>query len=617
MAINFKVPSSPSRSILTIDTFLGADFTNSPTAVDETRSPNCKNMIRDVPGKVRKCMGYQTIERYDGKINGYHRIHGDEYGLVHVGTLMYHKDVVKYEGANDVRSPSWQFGAKLYIVDGKKLLVWDGTNVNPVSDVAKIPTVTIAKDPSGGGTVYESLNLLQPGFTELFLGTEDDTAYHLTFGELDDTPTEVYVLDSTGNWVEKTEDVDYTVDRTNGIINFATAPGKSPVTGEDNVKITAYRTVSGYADRVNKCCIGTQYGLNGATDRLFLSGNPDYINHDWFSEQDNPTYFPDTNYSVLGNSKSAIMGYSIINNYLATHKDERETGQFIIFREGTLVDDSVIFRIVNTLQGAGAIAKNTFAYLSSEPLFLTRLGVYAITAQDVTGEKYGQNRSFYLNGKLLEEDNLENAFAFVYKDMYWLCINDVAYILDGLQPLQTDKTMPYSTRQYAGFYRTNLPANCMWEFDGVLYFGTTDGRVCRFYTDPDVGVSYNDDGETIEAIWETPEIDGKLFYKNKTFRYMAVRLKSAIAATLEIYAKKNEEWNFIKRDSYYSKLLTFSELIFSEIKFGSDKLQKNITTKLRIKKVDRASFQLRNSELNEPFGILDIAFEFVENGNHK
>lgn len=617
MATKFSIPSSPSRSVLTISTFLGADFTNSPAAVSENQSPNCKNMIRDVPGKVRKCMGYKKIAEYDDQINGYHYIRGEQYGLVHAGTKMYYNGVVKYSDANNARSRSWQFDNKLYIVDGKKLLVWDGAEVKPASEYAKIPTVTIAKAPNGGGTSYEDLNLIQPGFTELFAGTEGDTAYHMTFGGLDDTTVKAYILDSSGSWAEKTENTDFTVDRENGIINFTAAPGKSPVTGEDNVKITAYRTVSGYADRINKCCIGTQYGLKGAMDRLFLSGNPDYINQDWFSDQNDPTYFADTYYSGLGTSKSAIMGYSVINNYLATHKDEMETDQFIVLREGVLADNKPVFRSVNTLQGAGAIAKDTFAYLSSEPLFLTRSGVYAITAQDITGEKYGQNRSFYLNGKLLKESDLEKSFAFVYKDMYWLCVNGVAYILDGLQPMQTDKSMPYSTRQYAGFYRTNLPANCMWEKDGNLYFGSTDGRVCEFYSDSDALVSYNDDGEKIEAIWETPDLDGKLFYKNKTFRYLAVRLKSAVATTLEMYVQKRGLWSFIKKDNYTARYLSFGSVVFSKFTFSSDQTQKIIPTKLRVKKVDKARFRFVNSELNEPYGLFDIALEYVENGNHK
>lgn len=613
----FSVPSSPKRNSITINEFLGADFTNLPSAVDERMSPNLKNMIRDVPGKVRKCMGYRTIKTYDGKINGYHKIHGLDEGVVHAGTKMYLGDSVLYENANDARSNSWQFEDRVVIADGKELLIFDGSSVKKAAEVSKIPVVTIAKSPSGGGTPYEGLNLINAGFTELFLGTESDTAYHLSFDDLDNTSVKAYVLDVTGDWIEKVEGTDFSVDRQNGIINFVDAPGKSPVTGEDNVKVTAYRTVSGYGDRINKCTFGIQYGVSGAADRLFLSGNPDYINLDWYSGQYDPTYFPDTGYSQLGSPRSAVMGYSIINNYLATHKDELETDKSIILREGILSDDEPMFRIVNTLKGVGAISKDTFCYLANEPLFLTRLGIYAVTAQDVTGEKYGQDRSFYLNGKLTKETGLEDAFAYTYKDMYWLCINDVAYILDGLQPIRTDKADPYSTRQYVGFYRTNLPANVMWEKEGILFFGSKDGRVCEFYTDHNSPQSYSDDGAAIEAIWDTPDIDGKAFYKNKTFRYLAVRLQSAIATSVSIYGQKRGEWSLIKRDESVGNSLSFQGIVFSKLVFACDATQKIITQKIRMKKVDKVRFRLVNDSLHQPFGLYDIAIEYIENGNCK
>ena len=89
MAVQFKVPASPSRSTLTIENFLGADFTNDPAAVDIDKSPNLLNMIREVPGKVRKSMGWQTIAEFDGPINAYHTMHGKTHGLIHAGTKIY------------------------------------------------------------------------------------------------------------------------------------------------------------------------------------------------------------------------------------------------------------------------------------------------------------------------------------------------------------------------------------------------------------------------------------------------------------------------------------------------------------------------------------------------
>lgn len=631
MAVSFSVPKSPSKSVLTIDTFLGADFTNSPANAEKEKSPNTVNMIRDVPGKIRKCMGYETIETYQSsdetpvpyRINGFHKMRNDEYGFVHAGTNIYHNGTLLYSTANDERSKSWEFEDKLYILDGKKFLVAekvdDSYTIAPVEDNAYTPTVTISKDPEGGGTPYEDLNLLTPAFTESFLGKAAVKDYNLSFKGLDNTPPIVEVMDANGDFQPKTIGTDFTVNYTDGIITFTNGsiPGESPLSGEDNVKITAYRTVEGYADRINKCTIGTLFGVNGALDRLFVSGNPDYINYDWYSGQYDPTYFTDTSYSMLGSSASAIMGYSVISNYLAAHKDYMEKDQNIILREGDLVENEPSFRIINTLQGAGAVGKYTFAYLSTEPLFLTKSGIYAVTAQDITGEKYAQNRSYFLDGKLLNESFMEEAYGFVYKDMYWLCLNNVAYILDGLQPVHTDKSRPYSTRQYVGYYRTNLPARVMWEKDERLYFGTHDGRICRFFKDKYSLPSYNDDGEPIEAVWETPDIDGKLFYKNKTLRYIALRLDAAQSTSVEIWVMNRGIWQFIKKDESSGKYLSFSKLIFSKLSFSGDTTQHTIPTKVRVKKVDKFRLRIKNDELNEPFGVYNIAFEYVENGNYK
>ena len=617
MAVNFSVPGSPKRSVIKISDFLGVDFTNSPANVDLRKSPNGQNMIRDVPGKVRKCMGYETISTYDSRINGAHFRYGDKDYLIHAGTSLYKGENAIYEDMNDERSKSWQIEDKLYIVDGKTVLSYDGETIKPVSENAYIPILTIAKSPSGGGTQYESLNLIQPGFTELFSGTAEDTDYQMSFNGLDDKPVKVEVLNEDGNWVEKTEDTDYSVNRELGKVTFTTAPGASPVTGEDNVRITAYRTVDGYSGRINKCTIGALFGVNGATDRLFLSGNPDHINYDWYCDYNNPLYWPDTAYSTLGSSKSAIVGYSIINDRLAAHKDEMEEDRNVVLREGNITNNEATFKIVNSLQGAGAVAKHSFAYLSNEPLFLTNLGVYAITPQDITGEKYSQNRSFFLNGKLLNEPDLSDAYACVYKDLYWLCLNNVAYILDGLQPVQTDKSMPYATRQYVGFFRTNLPARIMWTDEKDLYFGTEDGKVCRFFSDSNAMSSYNDDGEAIHAIWDTPDFIGSLFYKNKTFRHMDVRLASAANTSIKLYVQKRGLWEFIKEETKKMRFFDFDNINFSKFTFSTDTTPKTVSTKIKVKKVDKARFRLENNELNEAFGLYDIAFEYVENGYYK
>lgn len=522
-----------------------------------------------------------------------------------------------YTGCADARSSSWQYGDKLYLVDGKALLVYDGEKVAPASENAKIPIVTIGKAPSGGGKPLDDLNLLQPKFTEQFLGTETDKVYQLSFPGLDAAAVTVKLLQANGTWVDKKEGTDFTVNRTTGAVTFLQAPGKSPVTGQDNISITASRTISGYADRINHCDIGILYGISGAADRLFLSGNPDNKNYDWFSEQYDFSYFPDTGYAVLGTDHSAIMGYSIINDRLAAHKDDMEDGRNVILRSGQLTDGKPAFPIVGTLQGPGAVAKHTCDYLCTEPLFLTGLGIYAITPADLTGERYANLRSYYINGLLLKEPHLEDAVGISYKDMYWLVLNGTGYILDGLQPQQTDKSAPYATRQYACFHRQGLPARVLWQREGRLWFGTNEGKICRFYNDPDALHSYSDDGKPITCSWRTPYLEGKSFYKNKSFKFLAIRLSSAVATSVKIFSQRRGIWTMIKENEAAARYFSWSNICWSKFSWSPDSTPKTVSGKVRVKKVDKACFEFQNTALNEPFGLMDYALEFVENGKYK
>lgn len=522
-----------------------------------------------------------------------------------------------YTGCADARSSSWQYGDKLYLVDGKALLIYDGDKVAPASENAKIPIVTIGKAPSGGGKPLDDLNLLQPKFTEQFLGTETDKVYQLSFPGLDAAAVTVKLLQANGTWVDKKEGTDFTVNRTTGAVTFLQAPGKSPVTGQDNISITASRTISGYADRINHCDIGILYGISGAADRLFLSGNPDNKNYDWFSEQYDFSYFPDTGYAVLGTDHSAIMGYSIINDRLAAHKDDMEDGRNVILRSGQLTDGKPAFPIVGTLQGPGAVAKHTCDYLCTEPLFLTGLGIYAITPADLTGERYANLRSYYINGLLLKEPHLEDAVGISYKDMYWLVLNGTGYILDGLQPQQTDKSAPYATRQYACFHRQGLPARVLWQREGRLWFGTNEGKICRFYNDPDALHSYSDDGQPITCSWRTPYLEGKSFYKNKSFKFLAIRLSSAVATSVKILSQRRGIWTMIKENEAAARYFSWSNVCWSKFSWSPDSTPKTVSGKVRVKKVDKACFEFKNTALNEPFGLMDYALEFVENGKYK
>ena len=88
MAISFSIPKSPAKQVYEATNFLGADFTSEASTVDETKSPNVENMIRSVPGKIRKRMGYKLFADYGEPIYGVHHLSTTDIWLIHAGNKL-------------------------------------------------------------------------------------------------------------------------------------------------------------------------------------------------------------------------------------------------------------------------------------------------------------------------------------------------------------------------------------------------------------------------------------------------------------------------------------------------------------------------------------------------
>ena len=402
-------------------------------------------------------------------------------------------------------------------------------------------------------------------------------------------------------------------------MTFKTAPAAG-VGGEDNVSITAAKTHAGYADMVNQCSVCILYGVAGMPDRMFVSGHPTLINRDWYCAQNDPTYWPDTGYSVLGSGRSAVMGYAIINNHLAAYKDVAEPERAVILRTGTMGEDGEAqFVLTGTMAGPGIMSRWSCANLENEPLALTVQGVYALSPSDVTGERYTQNRSFYADGALLKLANLQEAVACVFNGMYWLCNGAQAYILDGLQPM-THNGRPYSTRLFAAFHRTNLPARVMWtENDGKeLWFGSAAGKVYRFYTDPETPDSYNDDGVTVGgsdgACWETPDFEGSVFFRTKNFKWLAIQLRAGLAATAKLYAMRDGLWELIREIGAELNYWSWETFNWETFSWSSNLENQTLSSKTRLKKLARTRYRIENNNVNEPLGLMAIGFDYTEPG---
>lgn len=609
-----SAPDEPSVMKVSINSFLGADLTDAPSYISAYRSPECPNMIRESRGKVRKWIGWHTVEEYEGQINGFH-IFTDTDGdrlLIHAGTKLYFGDEVIYDGMNDNRSSSRQLNGKLIIADGKKLMMYykyDSTyKCEAVSNNAYVPTVVLSRAPKGGGKAYQPINLLGSKRKDSFLGTADDTVYQLSAVQIKSVD-KVEKLNSQGGYDEVTE---FTSDVTAGQVTFSVAPGVSVVTGQDNIIITYSKDTDEYENKINSCDIMTLYGVNGAMDRIFLAGGNKQTNRDYYCQMDDPTYWGDLWYSIIGQDNSAIVGYSVINDKLATHINQSDNDTNIILRTGGISDDgTATFRLSGSYQGGGAVSKYAFGILETEPLFLTNSGVMAVTPSDVLGERYAQLRSYYINGLLLKQD-LSQAVCAVYDRFYMLAVGGYLFALDGTQR-SVEKNMPYSNRQYECFYRTNVPARVICNVNNTLVFGTQDGKVCRFYKDYSVTQNFNDDGQPIKAKWTTPELTGKNFYYKKKFKLISLMVGAAVATGVRVCALYDGIKELLFDYDSSARYFSFSNVVFSKLSFKTDRTSQIFKEKISVKPDNKkAQFVFENDVLNEPLALYDIAIEFTE-----
>ncbi len=166
----FKVPASSKLYTVNIEQFKGVDFSNNPTQVANGRSPDAVNMISNQAGFPIKTQGYELVYDFGARINGIYRLYdGQEHLLIHAGNKLYEgftEPTLLSNNMADQRSMGFQMSEKLWLLDGASFKVFgkfeDTYAVKDVTEIAYVPTTSIARGAASGGTSFENVNLLQP-----------------------------------------------------------------------------------------------------------------------------------------------------------------------------------------------------------------------------------------------------------------------------------------------------------------------------------------------------------------------------------------------------------------------------------------------------------------------
>ena len=206
---------------------------------------------------------------------------------------------------------------------------------------------------------------------------------------------------------------------------------------------------------------------------------------------------------------------------------------------------------------------------------------------------------------------MKTAVAAVWNGWYLLCVNDHCYVADSRQKSEFNESYTYEW-----YYWTNIPARVFLTVDEVLYFGTADGKLCRFNNDVGTMACYNDNGNAIPAIWSTKSDDFGLFGKRKTMvkRGSVVMIKPYARSSIEVYVTTDKLTDKLIRTGTMD-IFTFADIDFARFTFNTSDLPQVIPFNKKVKKFIALQLIFRNAVKDEGFGIYGTEVTYVE-GNY-
>ncbi|MDV3426955.1 MAG: DUF2460 domain-containing protein [Bacillota bacterium] len=483
------------------DNFRGVDFSNDEVML--SRSPSAKNMWKNY--KDSECIetrpGMTLLNTFSNKILGlfFYEINNSTQVLVHVGTKLLKwtnypttpaTTTELFSGMNVAESKAFVFNNVLFILDGINYIEYNGTTAKTV--VGTIPIVSYWKNPDGSTSiddttdtdlVLQDVNVLTSLRSERFIG-DGTAAYQLSSKNIDSAL--VYLVTATVDGVLKTENTDFTVNRTTGVVTFNSAPAKN-----SKVIITYSKTTTGYSTRISNCTMCVEFD-----NRIFFSGNPDYPNAVFHCELQDPRYVRDTAYYECGldlaNIKALIPG----NNALWVIKEINQNSSSVYYMTPTL--DSTYDKIYPMSNGSISLGcVSTGINFNDDIVFFSDRGLEGISNSSLYSEQLLQHRSSLVDGKMIFDTDYKKVKLAEYNG-YLLClINSHVYLADSRQKFQNST----NNIEYEWYY-WELPNTITYikEYRGNLYLGNAAGKLFKLDGTKDNGVD-------IESVWTTPKDD--------------------------------------------------------------------------------------------------------------
>lgn len=229
---------------------------------------------------------------------------------------------------------------------------------------------------------------------------------------------------------------------------------------QNNIEITfpSFDEENDKSSYINRCTFGILYSDQYSQNRLIVSGNPDVINCDWWTDDINVyahqddvnvrqdlmyndlTYFPDENFCYYGGDQAKVIGYDVDENgKLIVFKENFENEPTIYFREGAQIynnkDGSYTYKLNMFSGNAGAYPLNNKVILNfaGRTIFLSNeKNVAILLSTDALKDKgkYAISASVNIDAKLKQfsKNELEKAIFYSDEKFLYFAIGSVIFV---------------------------------------------------------------------------------------------------------------------------------------------------------------------------------------------
>lgn len=605
---------------IAIETFGGIDISSSSTTIPFFNSPDIKNMLPNSRGDLDSRRGWKTIKDFGNiPINSIMNYNSEL--LVVAGDKIYSsKDnytASLYTTVN-AEHEGFMYNGKLYIINGSKYLVYNGTTITEV--VGYTPTITINTPSTGGGTAFEDLNLIAKRFKQAFQQTSgSNLTFQMAYATLGAGPVTAKVWNVTTKvYDDKVETTHFTVNRATGLITFITAPPLSSLAdGNDTVIIDVEKDL-GTRSTIEKCTTHAIYGGNTEIS-VWLTGNTDLPNYDWNSKVsagiNDPTYFPKNSFDIVGAPDQSIVGYEHYYDKLIIYKTESTW-----IRSATLTDSGNVYnkQIVNNKYGC--LSKRSIALVNNFPWALNKDGYGQVNPYYQQSEKnidivttainYNRNTNFSDTHGLLESSNLNKVCAIDYQDH--LYISDASLDQVWVCDYNVRKKDEISGESFPQFYRyTNCKAIVWKELNGKLYFGTSDGKLREVKERTDANC-YFDDTTPIDCYWtlKLTDFDSPEYRDNVNEVFYTIL--GYPSTEVELYTRSNNKELWELRKTELVTALVYSVLTYSIFTYAGTLFPKTFRAKIKLKNTSYAQLKI-GANNGDPLTINNVIL-FINNG---